>query len=50
MDLGQPQAIIILPTEALLDQTHSYLLEYSEFLEKTYGWKIKIGRIFKDIA
>lgn len=50
MDLGQPQAIIILPTEALLDQTYSYLLQYSEFLEKTYGWKIQIGKIFKNVA
>lgn len=42
--------MIVLPTEALLEQTYSYLTEYSEFLESQYKWKIKIGRILKTHA
>lgn len=43
----QPQAIIVLPTEALMTQVYDYLQGYAYFYEYKYKFPLKIGRVFK---
>jgi len=44
----QPQALIVVPTETLMEQIYSYLKDYSTYLNSNFGWNLKIGRIYKD--
>lgn len=39
--LPQPQALIVVPTETLMDQIYTYLTEYSDYLNSTFGWNLK---------
>ena len=48
-EIGRPQAVIVVPTEALLAQVYDYLQAYSDFYEMTYKWKIQIGRIYSTV-
>ena len=48
--IGRPQALIVVPTEALLAQVYDYLVAYSDFYEMTFKWKIKIGRIYGSVS
>ena len=42
-DINRPQAIIILPTEALMAQVYDYLEGYADYYESRYKWKLNIG-------
>lgn len=42
-EVNRPQAIIILPTEALMAQVHDSLEGYADFYESRYKWKLNIG-------
>lgn len=53
----QPQALIVVPTETLMEQIYSYLREYSDYLNNTYGWDLRsthsdivVGRIYKGLT
>jgi superfamily II DNA/RNA helicase len=48
-EIGRPQAVIVVPTEALLAQVYDYLMAYADFYEMTYKWNIKIGRIYSKV-
>jgi len=45
-EICRPQAIIVVPTEALLAQIYEYLEAYAGYYESNYNWTLKIGRIY----
>jgi superfamily II DNA/RNA helicase len=49
-EIGRPQAIIVVPTEALLAQVYEYLQTYADFYEVAYKWNIKIGRVYSTVS
>lgn len=48
-EIGRPQALIVVPTEALLAQVYDYMMGYADFYEMTYKWPLKIGRIYSTV-
>lgn len=47
-EICRPQAIIVVPTEALLAQIYEYLEAYADFYSANYNWQLKIGRIYSN--
>ena len=46
MEKVRPQALIVVPTEALMAQVYEYLENYAYFYESVYKWPLKIGMIY----
>ena len=49
-EIRRPQAVIVVPTEALLAQIYDYLLGYAQFYEDNFNWKLTIGRIYSTFS